>query len=133
MNRDLKFRAWSKKTKKMYNEVIHVNLNSSECVWATVKRFCPIEAKTINYSIQPKDCELMQYIGLKDKNGIEIYEGDILKSFYHRDKTGYDIKHTQETVELEINSYCGRIGFEILFPENSEIIGNIYENKNLLK
>ncbi len=64
--------------------------------------------------------KLMQYTGLKDKNQKEIYEGDILKN-----SRGF-----KEVVEiLEENGY---LGYDLHWSKE-EIIGNIYENPELLK
>ena len=85
---------------------------------------------------------LMQYTGLKDKNGFEIYEGDILLVVEDGDVEN-SIKH-----EVQFNPVCG--GYIIDTPNNCdgdmttipwaeescyfeyEVIGNIYENPELL-
>ena len=79
------------------------------------------------------DVELMQSTGLYDKNGKEIFEGDIVKMVkdVYSDLTYYEIvRHRGGAYRLESNQH----GCELwLRHTNCEVIGNIYENSKLLE
>jgi uncharacterized phage protein (TIGR01671 family) len=80
-----------------------------------------------------KDLILMQFTGLKDKNGKEIYEGDIVKW----DDSGAEGFEKMEVDVFRVRWECGEdeLGWN-LYPFQDfeyEVIGNIYENPELLK
>ena len=133
--REIKFRAWDK-IQKWMTGVVCLNMGT----WVDVVLIQP-KVEKATYNQVTENVELMQYTGLKDKNGKEIYEGDIIKG-RDTDCKEYpyiiDVKwdkklsgwspldsYTTNGVNDREDGY-----FDISF---CEVIGNIYENPELLK
>jgi hypothetical protein len=76
-----------------------------------------------------RNCVLMQYTGLKDRNGKEIYEGDIVINY--NTKTGH--KRYSHPIIIKFEKTRHGYGYPIGTPEAYEIVGNIYENRELIK
>lgn len=76
------------------------------------------------------DRVVMMSTGLKDINGTEIYEGDIVKNIYDEI---YVVKWFDAGFHLEEKYNGGFDYFELHFGNNKEVIGNIYENQDLME
>lgn len=108
--REIKFRAWDREYLKwLPTDIVDLVFEPDNSVTGVVGN-----------SI----VELMQYTGLKDKNGKEIYEGDVVRNqqgrftvYYNTKAAGFRLKRASKVA---------------LIGTNSEVIGNIYENPALL-
>jgi len=133
--REIKFRAWDKNSKKMVGEVTkiefannreHINSYGHHDVLSAGSEGVPYRGIAV-------DCEIMQFTGLTDKKGVEIYEGDIVRG---KDGLNYKVFWYEEGAQFMFDDFDrtskGKIG-EPLDYDDSEVIGNIHENKELLK
>ena len=131
MNRDIEFRG---KTKD--NEWIYGYYHKETSTSIALQEYGINEINThyihtviehLLFKIEVISETIGQYTGLKDKNGKKIFEGDIVKSKYGVFKS-----------KVEWNdSFCGFFPFcnndTGIFADECEVIGNIYENKELLE
>jgi uncharacterized phage protein (TIGR01671 family) len=137
--REIKFRAWHKKDKQMIGAITVLRFDPdgirgwAQCNWNDKKN------NAIG-NFQPEEVELMQYTGLLDKNGKEIYEGDLVKGQVASEVEGAEPFRFEATKVVWCEE-CG--GFHLMgffhdclyrFSNQNavEVIGNIYENSELL-
>jgi hypothetical protein len=107
--REIKFRFWKKEAEKMLPDVFAPRTPTFGDVVGLIQM----------------DFEMMQFSGLKDKNGKEIYEGDIVR---------FIVDGTIDTVEFKTGAFKTHgIVLSELGTDTHEVIGNIYENPDLLK
>ena len=133
--REIKFRAWDKENK--------VWVNSKNQQSTTELNY------DNNYLQHWSGYELLQYTGLKDKNGKEIYEGDIVaceRSFWKENKkicvvewkeydAGFNLFYPNDPVDSEVLADRKKeqeLSMFQVWEHEREIIGNIYENPDLL-
>ena len=121
--REIKFRAWSKKYNRMFYSA---SPSDAQTLGAQITDSC-----TAKFFEKFYGQNIMQYTGLEDKNGKEIYEGDVVQ-----DSHGYKAR-------IEYSDGAFILIIEGRFPDTDmagegnnkfyEVIGNIWENPELLK
>lgn len=143
--REIKFRAYHEQSKEMFwFDIMWGNCDKGKVGGGYIGMvpFGMTRENTNSYNgnqtlIDPAECYIMQYTGLKDKNGNEIYEGDIIIFEGGKDYPRVIEWHILGLRVKQINSennfrlhypFVGNDGYDT----DWEIIGNIYEQPNLL-
>ncbi len=118
--REIKYQAWDKASKTMILDYAHLRSNGE--LWVT----------QFHERMDSPDLVLRQYTGLKDKNGVEIYEDDLLKSgrtgllyhvFWDDDKSAFTSLCVDPKRDFRMEPYSWG---------DAEKVGNIHENPELL-
>lgn len=133
MSREIKFRAWDTKCGEW---VLGLKLKLD----GTIKDFDFDDEGYYEFEPEEGLVILEQYTGLKDKNGKEIYEGDIVKCYSQDTYPVGRVMYSEEWCAYEIVSYdpedCRVYNLESFSPTVNkylEVIGNIHENPELLR
>ena len=120
----LRFRAWLKKEQKMDNYIDHIS-------WLEDELYCIGDG--ITYMVSAEDLELMQSTDMVDRDGKIIFEGDIVKMAkdVYSEPTYYEVvRHYGGAYRLESKQH----GCELwLRHTDCEVVGNVYENRELLE
>ena len=125
--REIKFRAFLKSNQVMY-DVLTLDFIDNKVLINN-------EEKQLRGYVKYQDVELMQYTGLKDKNGKDIYEGDIVEAWSEGKKAIGKVKPRIDGLWLMYPAWQSGKSWGLMPNEERnttvKIIGNIYENKEL--
>jgi uncharacterized phage protein (TIGR01671 family) len=150
MKREIKFRAWNTEM----NHMVFPSLEFGREIWpCTYKRIIKsetnengdtvqliLEMVSVDHILQSPEFEVMQFTGLLDKSGKEIYEGDIVFNHAEEGRSNSNTiiwdndRYVIEQLSAQDDEIDG-IGIYLelyLYNEDIEVIGNIYENPELL-
>ena len=130
--REIKFRAWNKEENIMCYENEDFDADYWDGHYASI-------LEVINNSLKADRYIFMQYTGLKDKNGKEIYEGEVLQD----SDCVYEVIFEYGCFDVKVIKVLKNVGtqkgmtyqlsFIISDNDNIKVMGNIYENPELLE
>ena len=133
--REIKFRAWDKTYSLMNYKVQVGNTDYADqnytcnSIWVDYG-----DNNSVGWINADEKCiELMQYTGLKDKNGKEIYEGDIIEFYFLGSDEKAEIVYNEDRAMFCLQYNKNKLNGWHLNPSKYNVLGNIYENPELLK
>ena len=115
--RELKFRAWDNLNHKMHK---------LQGMTFDARTFTPADVKLPGLTWRPiEDFQLLQWVYLSDKNGINVYEGDYIKI----SSTIYNVVWSEAIVNFQLQELTNSLSRSILDVTLGDIIGNRFENE----
>jgi len=138
MSREIKFRVWDKTRNEMnYSgnlgagssaDLITICFNGS----LNIQNAYGLDFGMRNPTFDPPvdNFELMQFTGLQDKNGVDIYEGDIINSFQN-DYSPTEVYYDNELAQFSTQNYHSTLSLHNSINSEVTVLGNIHENPEL--
>lgn len=119
MSKEIKFRAWD----KLFERWVYISLPRGDIAWG-------------DYEWDKSNLEpWQQFTDLKCRKGVDIYEGDIVKTLLHyaEVKHGWFSENIKESYKQKLYGwYIEDGGWQFNLNEHLEVVGNVYENKELI-
>ena len=123
----LKFKIWDKKNKRFLIECIdNIGINDKQCIDTNEFKnnvFSYLDWENGSIRLNSKKYIVLQYIGLKDKNCKEIYEGDIIK-----ESACFVFSPIRKDTKIKFS-----FSFRKSNNREMEVVGNIFENRDFCK
>jgi len=126
-----KFRAWDVLAEEMINEILMISFVRKEIIRKFSNGSTSVPLK-FEDKRNGEDVILMQSTGLKDLNGVEIFEGDIVQFFDSLYTVFYDIKEGCYRLKPHDDRWVVDYMCNFSSEESFEVVSNIYENKEYL-